>query len=243
MMSGTSETLYYQEEKLKFVIEELQLKKGEVAKELEISQTFFSQLMNYRDGKLKKWHLLAICHAYKIPIEIFDNPNIKTTAQIQNILKYAKKSSSIFEKNEEILNKLIGKWYFYSYSSQDDTNIWQTETTIHADGTVEDKNQNRGKLFIGKNQSVILKETYNAKNINTITFDNNRITYNIFPFSRTSKVNALNNELLTFGFCSKTKIDYEEAKVILGEYDKVQLKIEHTMLDRIYSLAQTRGKI
>lgn len=233
-MSTVPEKLYYPEEKLKFVIETLQLKKGEVAKKLEISQTFLSQLMNYSEGKLKKLHLFAICHAYNIPIEIFNNEKINTTDKIQNLLNYTKKSSTIFTNSQVMLDKLLGKWYFYSYSSQNTENIWETETTIYSDSTVEDKHKNRGKLFIGQNQSVILKETNNAKNLNTITFDNNRVGYDTFPFSRISKMNALNSELLTFGFCSRKKVEYEEAKNILGDYDKVQLKMDYTMLERLY---------
>lgn len=236
MMSTIVEQLYYQEEKLKYVIGKLNLKKGEIAQKLEISQAFLSQLMNFSENKLKKWHLYAFCHVYQIPIEIFENKQIKTTQQIDTILTHAQQTEKMFEPNYELLDKLVGTWYFYSYHSQQNDHIWQTETTIYENGTTRDKNKNIGKLLIGKNQSVIIKETYNAKNLNTITFDNNRITYKAFPFSRVSKINALNNELLTFGVCSKVKLNYEEIKEILGDYNKVQLKIDHEMLQRIYTL-------
>ncbi|CAA6822230.1 MAG: Unknown protein [uncultured Sulfurovum sp.] len=229
-------TLHYLEERLQYVIKSLSLSTKDIARKLEISPALVSQIQNYSNGKLRKYHLYAICHAYNIPTEIFENDNIKTAEQIDKFLTQSKETEKIFENNKELLNKLVGTWYFYSYHSQKNDDIWQTETTIYTDGTVEDKHKNKGKIFIGKNQSLIIKETHNAKNLNTITFDNNRITYNAFPFSRISKVNALNNELLSFGFCSRVKLAYEEAKEVLGDYSTVQLKIDHNMLERIYNL-------
>lgn len=228
--------LYYREEKLKYIIDSLNLHRGEMAKKLETNNATIAHITDYSSKRLRNWHLYAICHAYNIPMEIFENKEIKTTEQIDNILNHSKKTEKIFGTNYKVLEKLLGTWYFYSYHSQYHDDIWQTKTIIYDDSTIEDQHQNRGKLFIGKNQSIILKETHNAQNLNSITFDNNRITYNIFPFSRTSKINALNHELLNFGICSKDKLEYEKAKEILGQYSKVQLKIDHTMLERIYNL-------
>jgi len=229
-----SEILYNTEEKLKYVIKSLNLKTKEIADKLEISSGLVSQIQNHYNGKLRKIHLYALCHAYDIPMEIFENAKITTKRMIDNLLKQSISKNTIFKKDYNLLSKLIGKWYLYSYPSNPNSkNIWATETTIYEDFSVEDAHQNRGQLFIGENQSIILKESNNSKNITSITFDNNKVTYDYFAFSRVSKSNNLNKELFNFGFFSKTKIDEQEAKSILGHIEKVQLQMDYALLERI----------
>ena len=235
------ERLYYPEEKLKYVIKSLSLTTKEISKKLEISQGMVSQIINYRNNKLRNIHIYAICNAYNIPIEIFENREINSTKIVDQILKESK-NGSIFKKDYELLDKLLGKWYMYSYpSSSNLTDVWETETYFYEDFTVEDMHQNRGNLFIGKNQSIILKESHNSHNITSITFDNDKVTYGSFAFSRVSKSNILNQELFNFGLFSRNEIEKEKAKKILGDTNKVQIKMDYEMLKRISLSIEMEG--
>ena len=233
------EYLYYREEKLKYVLEILNLQNKEVSEKLEMGRAMVSNIQSYHQGRLKKYYLYAICGAYNIPMEIFEDKSINTKEQIYNILK---NREDIFHKNSELLASLKGTWYLYSYPSNPSlAKVWETETIIHPDYSVEDMHQNRGRLLIGKNQSIILKQSSNSKNITSITFDNNRVAYGKFPFSRVSKSNGLNREIFNFGFFSRDKVDLDEAVEILGDLKSVQIKISHDMLERINSHIEMVG--
>jgi hypothetical protein len=104
---------------------------------------------------------------------------------------------------------------------------------IYEDFSVEDMHKNRGKLFIGQNQSIIIKQSNNSKNLTSITFDNNQVTYNSFAFSRVSKSNKLNKELFNFGFFSRKKMSEDDAREILGEKERIQKHMDSSMLERI----------
>lgn len=233
--------LYNNEEKLNYVIKKLSLQTKEIALKLEISPALISQIQNHYNDKLKKIHLYAICSAYNIPLVIFENDNINEEEMIDSLLKKSQ-HNTMFHTDHDILNKLTGLWYLYSYPSNPKiSEIWCTETTIYEDYRVEDAHKNEGKLHIGEKQSVILKESHNSKNITSITFDNNRITYEIFPFSRVSKSNSLNKELFNFGFFSRRKMDKEEAKEVLGSVHEVQLQMNYELLERINAQIQMEG--
>jgi len=228
--------LYYNEEKLKYVVKLLGLTTKDIAQKLEMRDSFISKLFNYKTNKLKRVYLYAFCNAYNIPMEIFDNKEIDTESKIEKILSRKQNVKPIFHHHREELEKLIGVWYFYSYPSNPRlTDVWETKTTFYEDYSVEDEHKNRGTLYIGQNQSVILKESRGSKNITTITFDNARIFYNIFPFSRVSKSNGMNKELFNFGVCSRKKIDKDLIKDILGNISEVQLQMNYALLERITS--------
>ena len=233
--------LYNNEEKLNYVLKKLNLQTKEIAQKLEISPALISQIQNHYNGKLRKIHLYAICNAYDIPIEIFESEKINQEEMIDNLLEKSK-DTVMFYNNHTLLDKLIGRWYVYSYPSNPKlSEVWCTETTIYENFQVEDAHQNKGKLYIGEKQSIILKESNNSKNITSITFDNNRITYETFPFSRVSKSNSLNKELFNFGFFSKRKLNIAEAKEVLGSLDEVQLQMNYGLLERINSCIQMEG--
>ncbi len=234
------EYLYTKEEKLKYVFEKLKLGNKEISRKLEMSGAMVSQIQSYNMGKLRKHHIYAICKAYNIPIEIFEFNSIKMKKQIDEILENSK--NSIFLKDYKLLENLKGNWYLYSYPSNSKfTKVWETETVIYEDFSVEDMHGNRGKLLIGKNQSIILKESSNSKNITSITFDNSRVAYGKFLFSRVSKSNGINKELFNFGFFSRDRVNLDEATDILGQIDSVQLKIDHSLLERINDYVEIEG--
>jgi len=233
--------LYNNEEKLNYVFKKLKLQTQEIAKKLEISPALISQIQNHYNDKLKKIHLYAICSAYNIPMEIFENENINEEETIDILLEESQ-HHSMFHHDQELLEKLTGTWYLYSYPSNPKlSEVWSTETTIYKDSRVEDLHQNRGKLYIGEKQSVILKESHNSRNITSITFDNTRVTYGTFPFSRVSKSNSLNKELFNFGFFSKQKLSNEEAKEVLGSVHEVQLQMNYELLERISAQIKMKG--
>ena len=226
------------EGKLAYVIEKLELVTKDIAKKLGVTSALIARIKNHVDQettKLRNMHLYAICFAYNIPIEIFEDKSINTEEKINLYLnREKKKSAKPFSPNQEILSKLEGIWYMYSYTSNPMLGeIWETKTTFYDNYVVEDEHKNRGVLHIGKNQSVILKESNGSKNITTITFDNSRVFYGAFLFSRISKSNSINKEMFNFGLCSRNRLDLELVKEVLGEKNGVQLQISYNILERI----------
>jgi transcriptional regulator with XRE-family HTH domain len=230
------------EEKLAYVIKKLGLVNKDIAKKMGMSAVSISQIKNYREGKLRNHHIYAICFAYNVPIAIFENKTIDTVQKVDELLAQQHKESTIFSHNKEILDKLVGIWYMYSYPSNPRlADVWETETTFYNDYRVIDEHENEGTLHIGKNQTLILKESAGSKNITSITFDNARIFYNVFLFSRVSKSNSMNKELFNFGICSRKKLKKDEVKVILGEVNEVQLQVNYDVLERISMAVEMDG--
>jgi len=222
--------------KLAYIQKKLNLATKDMAKKLEVSSAFISKLKNPFDTatRLRSLHIYAICSAYNIPLEVFTNKEIDTANKINELLNQQHKKDTIFHHNKEILDKLVGKWYMYSYpSSLRLADIWEIETTFYDDYHVIDEHKNQGTLNIGQNQTVILKESYGSKNITSITFDNSRIFYNVFIFSRVSKSNSMNKELFNFGLCSRKKLDKALVKEILGDVSNVQLQMNYDILERV----------
>ena len=223
------------EEKLTYIIQKLNLSTKEIAKKLGVSSALISSIKSIYTNKLRDIHLYAFAMAYDVPIEIFKDKNIETIEQIDELIEQERlKNREIVSTDEEMMDKLVGEWYMYSYPSNPQfAEVWETMTIFYPDGAVIDEHNNEGFLHIGQNQSVILKESNGSKNITTITFDNARVHYNIFIFSRISKSNSINKEMFNFGVCSREKIPLKEVKEILGEIDEVQLQMNYAMLDRV----------
>jgi hypothetical protein len=221
--------------KLAYIQKKLNLATKDIAKKLEVSSAFISKLKNPFEinTRLRNVHIYAFCFSYNIPVEIFENSDIDTTDKIDEFLNHRLKENTIFHHNLEILNKLVGKWYMYSYPSNPRlADIWETETTVYDNYRVIDEHKNEGTLNIGTTQTVILKESAGSKNITSITFDNARIFYKVFIFSRVSKSNSMNKELFNFGICSRKKLDKDVVKDILGDVNRVQLQINYDVLER-----------
>lgn len=238
MLKDKKYDLSKNEGKLSYVIDKRGLITKEIAKKLGVTSALIARIKNHIDSettKLRNMHIYAICFAYDIPIEIFETKSINTREKIDLLLNQEKKKTlSIFHEDQEVLNKIVGTWYMYSYpSNRKLANIWETKTVFYEDNTVEDEHKNKGVLHIGKNQSIILKESNGSKNITSITFDNSRIFYNVFLFSRVSKSNSINKELFNFGICSRKKLKEEDVKTILGECSNVQLQMNYDILERI----------
>jgi len=127
----------------------------------------------------------------------------------------------------------VGVWYAYFYSSSDKQYIYSIETTITKDGKVIDENNNFGQVFVGENQSMIIKQAYNSQNLISITFDNTNIAFHKFAFVLASKTNQTNKVMANFGFFSREKLDEDNAKDILGDIADTQMQMKHSLLNRI----------
>ena len=141
-------------------------------------------------------------------------------------------------KNQKLFEKLKGIWYAYIYpsnplSARDTEGIWIIETTINNDYSVVDYWGNKGYLKIGKNQSIILKEPYENNDLTIIRFSNRHVSFENFRFVLISNQNSTINEMVNFGFYSRHKYSPEEAKEILGDMNKVQLKLDLNFEERL----------
>jgi len=221
------------EEKLDFIISYLCLNGKDIAEKFGLQPSSISRMRIASYNTLKPMHLYAFEKAYKIPYCIFEDKSINTEEKIKSILNKNKDDKAIFFDNQDILDKLEGVWYAYFYSSADTQDVYSIETTIAKDGKVIDENSNFGEVFVGTNQSMIIKQAHNSKNLISITFDNIHIAYGKFPFILTSKTNQLNEVMSNFGFFSREKLDIDSAIYILGDIEHIQLKMQHSLIERI----------
>ena len=178
---------------------------------------------------------------YQIPIEIFDHSvrfDEKLIASIieeyRDKLREREERTSIFSPNPKLLKKLAGDWYSYFYPSANFIELQSIKTTINLDYSVVDEYGNSGMVNFGADQSIIIKESKNSKNLTSIIFNNRTITYSIFHFSMISRTNSSNRAINYFGFFSRKKFDTETAKKILGEdRDLMQIQIPYEFEDRM----------
>jgi len=234
MQEETVQHFYNDEEKLSFIIDYKKLNVKDIADLWGVQSNYISKLREQSHSSLKPMHLYAFTGAFDIPFNVFDN-KVKTSTDVIQIFEEQKKEEqkTLFKKNKQLLKNIQGDWYAYFYPSNRFANIYKIKTTINEDGTVVDENNNWGKLFMGTNQSIIIKEAINSKNLVTITFDNHQVAYEMFHFSLVSKRNHNNLEMFNYGFFSRYEIEAEMIKDILGEKAKVQLKMECDFAERI----------
>ena len=233
-----NEKFYNSEEKLNFIINYLNLNVKEIEKNFGYASGYVSKLRNYAHNTLKPIHFYAFESAYNIPRKIFTDTNINTSTQIISILnRESEKVEDIFEENDFIFEKLVGRWYAYVYPGNPFIPIYCIETTVHPDYTITDENNNYGKLLIGELQSLFIKKAINSKNFVSIMFDNADVGYELFHFSMLSKSGQVKREMCNFGFFSRKKIDLELAKTILGKREDIQLKIDFDLKERVAEYA------
>ena len=233
-MESENEQLYYPEEKIDFLIKHLKLNVKDIANLFGVQSNYISKLRNQEHNTLKPLHLYAFTAAFNIPFDIFDK-KVKDTDSIKNILTREKQmqEKSFFTQDEQVLKNLEGVWYAYFYPSNQFADVYRIKTTFHNDGSVSDENGNQGKVLIGKNQSLMVKEAKNSKNLISITFDNHQVAYEMFHFSLVSKRNHVNREMFNYGFFSRYEIELDRVKTILGEKKSVQLKMQCEFVERI----------
>ena len=145
----------------------------------------------------------------------------------------------LFSKNSRVWDKLEGDWYAYLYSSEvfnKNQYIHQVKTTFYGDYQVIDEYGNQGKLFMGENQSIIIKKTPNEKNFSLIVFNHTNVTYSTFRFAIFSIQNGTGSggeEMINWGFYTKNKVSLPEAENILGKKERVQIKLDLDFAKRV----------
>ena len=226
-------------EKLAFVLKHLDIDINDVIAKFGMSKSYISKLQKHNYEEFKDMHKYAFESAYGIPRIIFEDESINSEQKIIEILKTYQNvhmhNFDIFsDNNRELLERLVGQWYGYFHHSNAFKPPHQIKTTIYDDYRVLDANGNSGRLCIGRNnQSMIIKESKNSKNLISMTFDNPRVAYKLFPVSLVSKRNSVNREMLSFGFFSKKELDMDTVQTILGEVKNVQLKMHCDFDERI----------
>ena len=239
-----NEQLNSNEAKLHFIISFLSLDVKDIATKFGVTAGTISGWRKEYNGKeIKPMHLYALESAYGIPKKIFEDKNINTKKQIEEILKQQKQEEEqqLFFEHNMLIKSLAGEWFAYFYPSNSFADIHCIKTTISLDYTVIDEHQNRGKVFLGTNQSMIIKESKNSKNLVSITFDNDRIGYDIFPFSLVSKSNLVKREMFNFGFFTRTQLEPNIIKRILGDVSNMQLKVNCEFGERIAEYIEVVG--
>ena len=233
--------LFHIEDKLSFIMDELNLGPKDVARKFGVGNNTISHIKSVNSGKCRPMHIYAFSAVYDVPMEIFE-PNIYTKDEIRDFLhkkrEKTKRLSSVFTQEKKIAEKLTTtKWYFYSYLSHGKLII--VPTNFYEDFTLKDEckncdnDGNVGHYFIGKRDTIIVKESANAKRLTATIFENDKINSKILPFSRISKTGNSYKELANFGFLSTTLFSTEDAITIMGSIDKTQLKIDNQFLERV----------
>ncbi|MCH9740552.1 MAG: hypothetical protein K0U38_06900 [Epsilonproteobacteria bacterium] len=241
-MDENSEKFHFDEEKLSFIIDYLKLDVKDIADVFGTKSNYISKLRDQMHNTLKPMHLYAFSKAFDVPYKVFEekiNTSHKVIAILEQHIKSNKKD--VFSENELLLENIKGDWYAYFYPSNQFSDVYCIKTTINLDGTVIDQNNNWGKLLIGKNQSIIVKEAFNSKNLITLVFDNHQVAYDMFHFSLISKRNHVNREMLNFGFFSRKEIEPNMIKEILGKKENLQLKMQCDFVERISEYVEVIG--
>jgi len=213
------------------------------------TNTMISNLRNPNHlSTLTKLHIDGLEKYFDIPVEIWDSLETdedKIARQIKNYKeeksfkeKHAEKIDTIFQENQKLFKHLAGVWYAYIYpsnpaSASKTDGIWIVETTIHDDYSVVDWWGNRGYLKLGKHESLIIKESYDNDDLTVIRFPNRQVRSQHFRFSIVSNQNFTQHEMVNFGFYSRIKYSPDEAKEILGDISKVQMKLDLDFNDRL----------
>lgn len=208
--------------------------------------------LRHGDSPLTAPHIKLLEYMCHIPSEVFEKNvrfNKDSTLEVDNIIKnnYEKQikedkevdTKFPFYENKNLLKRLTGTWYAYSFGTSPDdgietSGVYTIETTIHDDQTVTDMNGNRGRLFLGHNQSTIIKESKNSRDLITMVFNNTEVSYGRFHFSIQSQRNVVRRRMCNFGFFSKKKLNEKEYMNILGDkIEKMQLQIDSEFVERV----------
>jgi len=234
-------------EKLDYILNKY-VNAAEVTRQFGFKSNSMISNMRNGQGNIARLHTDGLEKYFNIPTEIFQNTT-STKTEIDTLIKnYQKKSladlnktalsQKVFHKNNKLFQKLKGIWYAYLYASNPQSavkteGIWIVETTIHDDYSVIDYWGNRGYLKIGKHESLIIKESYDNDDLTVIRFPNRQIPSQHFRFVIISNQNNTTHEMVNYGFYSRIKYEPKEAKRILGDKSKVQLKLDLEFNDRI----------
>ena len=192
--------------------------------------------------QISRLYMEAIERHFDIPVSVW-NSNVLDTKEIwdKQISDFRKKLKQekkleIFPQDPRIWEKLKGEFYAYMYGSHifnGNREIKCIKTTFYDDFQVIDQHKNRGVVMLGDYQGIIIKKTPNEGHFSIIVFPIKQVTYGTFRFNIISIQNGTNHEMVNWGFYTKEKISIEKAEDILGQKDKVQLKLDIEFAKRI----------
>ena len=242
--------IYYKEElakKLDYILFKKKISNTEVARKLGYADgAIVGRWRNEKDlnSNIMVMAQEAMERYFAVPMELWDKQMEYQPEKIDILLTEYEENpprtinNKLFKEDKKLMSKLVGEWYAYIYpsnpsSSSENEGIWIVKTTITEDYRVVDEYDNEGFLQIGKNQSLILKESYDEGDLTVIRFTNRQVAYKHFRFVIVSTQNGTENEMVNFGFYSKKKYSPNIAKEILGSIDSVQLKLDLGFNDRM----------
>ena len=197
---------------------------AKILKKLEEEQLIPKDILNEDFSEEGKLNLILKKHKEDL-IQKFNTKSL-----------YANYSTKVFPENKKLFSKLKGKWYGYVYPSNPNSakyGVWEVETNIADDYSVVDFWGNKGYLKIGKNESLIIKESYDHEDLTIIRFSNRQIPSQIFRFLIVSNQNHTLNEIVNFGFFSRKQYSHDEAKKLLGKIETKQLKLDLDFNERL----------
>ncbi len=138
-------------------------------------------------------------------------------------------------KPNDILEKLIGRWYLHLYGTQ---KFWIDKVDIKRDNsivlTTENGGVEEGEIIYKSNQSIMLLEDIKTKQLLSMVFENHDYLLNrAFLIKVMGKKFNSNLDLFTVGIMSRHKIPLEQAQHILGDVDDVRLIEPESIQDRL----------
>jgi len=233
-------------DKLNYILENY-ISASEVTRAFGFKSNTMVSKMRKGQTHISTLHLEGLEKHFDIPTKLFEYNIIYNKKDIDILIQEYKDqkienqeylSHNFFKKNTKLIRKLKGRWYAYSYPNKskninNSKEIQIIQTEIHDDYTIIDENKNRGIVRIGQNQSLILMKSYNNDNLTIIHFQNRQILYNTFRFVIISTQSGHEQEIINFGFYSRTQYNPQAAKEILGDSSKIQIKLDSDFNERI----------
>ncbi len=139
-----------------------------------------------------------------------------------------------------VLKKLVGKWNCYFYGSfltkKGEPILWDAKLEIEHDFkvtmTTQTKALEAGEIIIEENQSLIKLKSFETKNSLYIVL-NNRFIKEINIIKISSKQFQKDLDFLSIGIISKKKLSKKDAKKLLGKTDKLLLKVDNELQNRL----------
>ncbi len=216
-----------QSKKFDFILSHLNIKTQEVAKRFGASDALISQLRSVHSSRLKPMHILALCGAFDIPIEIF-NPEITTKEQIITLLNNHKKSAQ--EKTIQQNNILEGELFIYSHTI--DKSLQAFLITIKK-RIIFHKNEKVGTLHELPGSKIILRlEDMMARKI-IISIEKSFLNKQAF-FAFIEKKELSQRLESDIGLISSSAINKKDIQTILQRDKKEQkVAITHAMLETL----------
>ncbi|HFU76260.1 MAG TPA: hypothetical protein ENK66_08450 [Arcobacter sp.] len=235
--------MYYKWEKLDYLLNNY-MSATDVASAFGFKSDAMLTKMRRGQSNITTLHIDGLEKYFNIPTNIFDD-EVTSEQEINKLIKLHKENklrpkslrSKVFPNDEKLFNKLKGTWYGYVYPSNPasaEHGIWEVKTIIADDYSVVDEPWgNAGYVMLGKNESLIVKESYDHNDLTVIRFSNRQVPSEIFRFVIVSNQNHTLYEMVNFGFFSRKQYSPEEAKEILGERENKQLKLDLDFNERL----------